>query len=80
MPPEVTSANTYDNALVQDTVNNLKGIQQIQKVNGEAGCNRYIISQSNSALNVLEVYGLFLSWWLEKRKSYRLILYRFLKL
>ena len=24
------------------------------------GCNRYIISQCNSALNVLEVYGLFM--------------------
>lgn len=68
--PEVTSAATYDNALIQDTVNNLKGIQQIQKVNGEAGCNRYIISQSNSALNVLEVYGLFLSCGWKKENLY----------
>jgi phosphoenolpyruvate carboxylase len=51
----------YDDSLVQDTITNIIGIQKIQQLNGEAGCNRYIISQCNSALNVLEVYGLFLS-------------------
>ncbi len=51
----------YDESLVQDTITNIIGIQNIQLQNGEAGCNRYIISQSNSALNVLEVYGLFLA-------------------
>jgi phosphoenolpyruvate carboxylase len=29
-------------------------------MNGEEGCNRYVISQCSSALNVLEVMGLFL--------------------
>jgi phosphoenolpyruvate carboxylase len=51
----------YDDGLVQDTITNIIGIKKIQQLNGEAGCNRYIISQCNSALNVLEVYGLFLS-------------------
>jgi len=51
----------YENELVTDTINNIKGINKIQQQNGEVGCNRYIISQCNSALNVLEVYGLFLS-------------------
>jgi phosphoenolpyruvate carboxylase len=51
----------YDDGLVQDTIANIIGIKKIQQLNGEAGCNRYIISQCNSALNVLEVYGLFLS-------------------
>jgi phosphoenolpyruvate carboxylase len=59
--PEVAAANNYSDPLVQDTVENLYGIKKIQQLNGEAGCNRYIISQCNSALNVLEVYGLFLS-------------------
>jgi len=59
--PEVIAEKNYADALVQDTVTNLYGIKKIQQLNGESGCNRYIISQCNSALNVLEVYGLFLS-------------------
>jgi phosphoenolpyruvate carboxylase len=54
----------YENELVNDTINSIKAIKTIQEYNGEAGCNRYIISQCNTALNVLEVYGLFiLSGW-----------------
>jgi len=49
-----------DNAVFADTIDSIKAIKTIQDYNGEAGCNRYIISQCNSALNVLEVYGLFL--------------------
>jgi phosphoenolpyruvate carboxylase len=48
-----------DNAVFADTIDSIKAIKTIQDFNGEAGCNRYIISQCNSALNVLEVYGLF---------------------
>ncbi len=59
--PEVIAEKNYTDTLIQDTVTNLYGIKKIQQLNGEAGCNRYIISQCNSALNVLEVYGLFLS-------------------
>ena len=51
----------YTDSIIQDTIANLKGIKKIQQFNGENGCNRYIISQCNSAINVLEVYGLFLS-------------------
>ncbi|MEP7107135.1 MAG: phosphoenolpyruvate carboxylase, partial [Ferruginibacter sp.] len=50
----------FENELTADTVATIKAIQTIQDFNGELGCNRYIISQCNSALNVLEVYGLFL--------------------
>jgi phosphoenolpyruvate carboxylase len=59
--PEVIAQKNYTDPLVQDTVTNLYGIKKIQQLNGEAGCNRYIISQCNSTLNVLEVFGLFLS-------------------
>ncbi len=58
---EIKNQSNYENDLVTDTINNIKGIKKIQQQNGEVGCNRYIISQCNSALNVLEVYGLFLS-------------------
>ncbi|WP_301920850.1 phosphoenolpyruvate carboxylase [Ferruginibacter sp.] len=50
----------FDDPLVADTIATIKSIRIIQDFNGEAGCNRYIISQCSSALNVLEVYGLFL--------------------
>ncbi len=50
----------YENAMVNDTINSIKAVKTIQLNNGEAGCNRYIISQCNSALNVFEVYGLFI--------------------
>ena len=49
-----------EEGLVQDTLASVAAVKTIQQYNGEAGCNRYIISQCNSALNVLEVYGLFL--------------------
>ncbi|CAN5408844.1 phosphoenolpyruvate carboxylase [soil metagenome] len=51
---------SFDDPLVADTIATIKAIKNIQDFNGEAGCNRYIISQCSSALNVLEVYGLFL--------------------
>ena len=44
----------------KDTIESVQVVKQIQKYNGEQGCNRYIISQCNSALNAMEVYGLFL--------------------
>ncbi|MDQ3551232.1 MAG: phosphoenolpyruvate carboxylase [Bacteroidota bacterium] len=58
------SAGTVDkdlyNDISKDTILSILLIPVIQKYNGERGCNRYIISQSHSALNVLEVYHLFL--------------------
>lgn len=51
---------TPGNDIAADTIDSIKAIQDIQKFNGEAGCSRYIISQCNSALNVIEVFGLFL--------------------
>jgi phosphoenolpyruvate carboxylase len=50
----------YNDDLVIDTLHSFQSIHNIQKYNGENGCNRYIISQCHSALNVLEVYYLFL--------------------
>ena len=44
----------------KDTIESIQAIKQIQQYNGAEGCNRYIISQCNSALNAMEVYGLFL--------------------
>jgi phosphoenolpyruvate carboxylase len=53
--------NQFKDDVINDTLQNIKTIKKIQKNNGETGCNRYIISQCHSTINVLEVYGLFLS-------------------
>ena len=50
--------------MAKDTLKTIAAIPEIQQFNGAVGCDRYIISQCNSALNVWEVYGLFLlSGW-----------------
>ena len=54
------SVEKFDDELTTDTFRNIKAIKQIQKQNGEEGCNRYIISHAQNALNVTEVFGLFL--------------------
>jgi phosphoenolpyruvate carboxylase len=46
--------------IIKDTIQSFEVIRTIQELNGQQGCNRYIISQCNSALNIIEVYGLFL--------------------
>ena len=50
----------YKDPIINDTIESIKAIKLIQEYNGEQGCNRYIISHSSTALNVLEVYGLFI--------------------
>lgn len=49
-----------EDPIEKDCLEAIDIIKTIQKYNGEEGCNRYIISQCNSALNVMEVFGLFL--------------------
>ena len=53
-------AADYKHPDAQDTLKSMETIKTIQGYNGEQGCNRYIISQCSSALQMLEVYGLFL--------------------
>ncbi|ANI88601.1 phosphoenolpyruvate carboxylase [Arachidicoccus ginsenosidimutans] len=53
-----------------DTFESMKAMKAIQKMNGEFGCNRYIISHCTSLLDVMEVYGLLkLSGWEKKEHS-----------
>lgn len=49
----------YEEDIVKDTISNIKQLRAIQDKNGEAGCNRYIISNSEDLFSVLFVYGLF---------------------
>ncbi|PRY04664.1 phosphoenolpyruvate carboxylase type 1 [Pontibacter ummariensis] len=61
---EVLDPALFDNELHRDTLESMAAIREIQRTNGEEGCNRYIISHSTSALDVMQVYGLFLmSGW-----------------
>ena len=58
----------YKSEITNDTISTIKALRLIQTYNGESGCNRYIISQCNCALNVMEVYGLFILSGLQKEK------------
>ncbi len=57
---KTTGKIPFEDDLTEDTLASVRAVKTIQEKNGEAGCNRYIISQCNSALNVMEVFGLFL--------------------
>lgn len=58
------SPEMVEDSVQQNTLKVIGTIKTIQQYNGPEGCNRYIISQCNSALNAMEVYGLFLlSGW-----------------
>lgn len=64
----------YEDSLVCDTLANILQLADIQKQNGEAGCNRYIISNSEDVFSVLFVFGLF-RWcgWDEKALTFDII-------
>lgn len=56
----VADVSVLKEDLQRDTLQTIAAIKNIQQYNGEAGCQRFIISHTTSALNVMEVYGLFL--------------------
>lgn len=49
----------YDEDIVKDTIGNIQQLKVIQEKNGEEGCNRYIISNSEDLFSILFVFGLF---------------------
>jgi phosphoenolpyruvate carboxylase len=51
--------NVLDDEIQQDVIDTIAAVKVIQSTNGEAGCHRYIISHSKSALDVIGVYALF---------------------
>jgi len=48
----------FSDDLVIKTLGSIKAVRTIQKNNGEKGANRYIISNNQSALNVMEVFSM----------------------
>ncbi|MEO0506161.1 MAG: phosphoenolpyruvate carboxylase [Bacteroidota bacterium] len=65
---------SYSDDIVKDTIRNIKQLGKIQQKNGEEGCNRYIISNSEDIFSVLFVFGLF-RWcgWMEEDISFDII-------
>lgn len=58
--------NVFDNVITRQTLESIQAVKTIQVNNGEFGANRYIISNNESALNVLETFALIkLSNWEE---------------
>nr|WP_299388370.1 phosphoenolpyruvate carboxylase [Allomuricauda sp.] len=49
----------YSEDIVRDTLTNIQQLKEIQQNNGEEGCNRYIISNSEDIFSVFFVFGLF---------------------
>ncbi len=49
----------FEDTLIKDTIQNISILKTIQDKNGEEGCNRYIISNSEDIFSVLFVFALF---------------------
>lgn len=48
----------FTETITKDTIESIYAIQTVQAMNGEAGCHRYIISNCQTAVNVMELYAL----------------------
>jgi phosphoenolpyruvate carboxylase len=73
-PQELDEIEPATEEMVKETLASFSTIRTIQKDNGPEGCNRYIISQCNSAKNVFEVMELFsLSDWKEEELNIDII-------
>lgn len=57
----LADSQDFEDELLRDTIENIKQIRHIQRQNGEQGCNRYIISNSEDILAVLHVQAMFLA-------------------
>ena len=66
--------NDYEEEIVKDTIKNILQLQTIQDKNGEEGCNRYIISNSEDIFSILFVYALF-RWcgWADKKITFDIV-------
>jgi len=51
--------NTLSETISIDTIESIYAIKKVQEINGLAGCHRYVISNCQSEVNVMELYALF---------------------
>ena len=52
-------SSIFTEPITKDTIESIYAITQVQSRNGMAGCHRYIISNCQSEVNVMELYALF---------------------
>ncbi|MAD96390.1 MAG: phosphoenolpyruvate carboxylase [Flavobacteriaceae bacterium] len=50
--------NDFSDEMLVKTLASMRAIKEIQYRNGERGCNRYIISNNQTALNVMQTYAM----------------------
>jgi phosphoenolpyruvate carboxylase len=64
----------FKDEVVKETIHNIIQLHEIQEKNGEWGCNRYIISNSEDLFSVLYVFALF-RWigYSEKKLSFDIV-------
>jgi len=53
------STHFFADAMTRSTLDTIILMRKIQETNGELACHRYIISNTESALNVMETYAMF---------------------
>ena len=56
---ETIDLSLFKDEMVSKTLGSIHAIKTIQQNNGERGANRYIISNNQSALNVMETFAMF---------------------
>lgn len=60
LAPGQPDSAIFSDTVHADTMKTVSAVAEVQCYNGEQGLQRYIISQCNSSVNVMEVYALFL--------------------
>ncbi|WP_347372750.1 phosphoenolpyruvate carboxylase [Aequorivita sp. Q41] len=63
---EIPDYSRFDGVIL-DTLLNIKQLPDLQKLNGELGCHRYIVSNSEDLFAILNIYGLFR--WIHKTEK-----------
>lgn len=58
-PEVIANPEDFEEGLTKETLMNVRQIKSIQEKNGEKGLNRYIISNAEDTIDVLNVYCLF---------------------
>ncbi|SEP94315.1 Phosphoenolpyruvate carboxylase, type 1 [Hyunsoonleella jejuensis] len=55
---EIHDLDVFEDEMVRNTLKTIAIIKDIQKSNGERGANRYIISNNQTALNVMQLFAM----------------------
>lgn len=67
---ELNDLSILKDDVEKDVIETMRTIKSIQASNGEDGCHRYIISHTRTAVDIMEVYGLFrMAGWQEREIS-----------